>query len=283
MNMTLRNSPGWSGIPVILLLSGLLLWGLLFSGEAAAVPDKKAWTFWDVQGARSIVDHSPWQRFLDRYLVEGADGINRIRYSAVAADDRAQLDAYLAGLSDLDPRTLTAAAQQAYWINFYNALTVRVVLDYPRKRSILRMGRKLLAIGPWDDEVANVQGQRLTLNDIEHRILRPLYGDERVHFAVNCASTGCPNLAAQVYSADTLDQLLERQMREYLAHPRGLRLAQGKLVASSIFDWYSEDFGPSETAVRAWLAARQPGLAEALLNPDVDITYDYDWSLNGVQ
>jgi len=253
---------------------------LLFSGEVTALPDSNAWNFWNVRGNVSQVDHGSWQGFLDRYLVTSADGINRVKYRAITADDRAALREYVKGLAELDPRGLTRSVQQAYWINLYNALTVLVVLEYPRKRSILRMGRKLLSIGPWDDEVVQIEGQRLTLNDIEHRILRPLYRDERVHFAVNCASTGCPNLARQVYTATNLETMLEQQMHEYLKHGRGLRLERGELVASSIFDWYRVDFGNDESAVRAWLAKRQASLAELLLDPEVDLRYEYDWALN---
>lgn len=261
----------------------LVLLFLFYSGESAAVPDPIAWNFWNVQGSVQAVDHGSWQQFLDRYVVVSTDGVNRVRYPAVTTEDRAALSAYVETQAALDPRSLTRAAQQAYWINLYNALTVQVVLDYPRKRSILRMGRRLLSIGPWDDEVVRIQGQHLTLNDIEHRILRPLYGDERVHFAVNCASTGCPNLATQAYTAENLESMLEHQMRDYLVHARGLRLEDGKLIASSIFDWYRVDFGGEESAVRAWLAQRQAALAKALLDPEVDLDYDYDWALNQVR
>lgn len=264
-------------------LCSILLLFLFYSGDAAAVPDPIAWNFWNVQGEVQEVDHGSWQQFLDRYLIASRDGINRVRYTAVTTEDRAALSGYVVTLAALDPRILTRAAQQAYWINLYNALTVQVVLEYPRKRSILRMGRKLLSIGPWDDEVVQIQGQHLTLNDIEHRILRPLYGDERVHFAVNCASVGCPNLATRAYTPENLESMLEQQMREYLVHSRGLRLEDGKLIASSIFDWYRVDFGGEEPAVRAWLAQRQGALAKVLLDPEVDLEYDYDWALNQVK
>ena len=264
-------------------LCSIVLVFLFTSGEAAAVPDPIAWNFWNAQGEVSQVDHGPWQHFLDRYVVTLPDGINRVSYQAVTVADRAALSSYVKTMATLDPRGLTRAAQQAYWINLYNALTVLVVLEYPRKRSILRMGRKLLSIGPWDDEVVQIQGQHLTLNDIEHRILRPLYRDERVHFAVNCASLGCPNLASQAYTAANLETMLERQMHDYLTHARGLRLGNGKLIASSIFDWYRVDYGNAEPAVRAWLAKRQGALAKALLDPEVDLEYDYDWALNQVK
>jgi hypothetical protein len=247
------------------------------------VPDAEAWEFWRAVGERVEVDHSPWQAFLDAHLVKGADGINRVRYKAMDAAARQELKNYVRSLAVIDPRTLTRAAQLAYWINLYNALTVDVVLDYPRKKSILRMGRKLLALGPWDDILVGIAGQKLTLNDIEHRILRPLYGDERVHFAVNCASLSCPDLAMTAYTAHNLERLLDEQMQVYLHHPRGLRQTKDGFGLSSIFDWYQVDFGKDEKDLREWLAVRRPDLAPALRDSRNRIDYAYDWQLNDVR
>ncbi|MCP5181964.1 MAG: DUF547 domain-containing protein [Pseudomonadales bacterium] len=245
------------------------------------MPDAIAWEFWNVRGERAEVDHSAWQAFLDDYLVQGTDGINRVRYRAVDPAARSRLTGYIQAMAGTDPRTLTRAAQMAYWINLYNALTVNVVLDYPRKRSILRMGRKLLTFGPWDDVVATIAGQQVTLNDIEHRILRPLFRDPRVHFAVNCASVGCPNLAAHVYTAANLEAQLDAQEAAYLAHPRGLRQTDSGWVLSGIFEWYRVDFAADEAGLRAWLAARRPQLAGQLRDSRRPLSYDYDWQLNG--
>ena len=106
-------------------LCSIVLLFLFYSGEAAAVPDPIAWNFWNVQGEVPEVDHEPWQHFLDRYLVASPDGINRVRYQALTAEDRAALSAYVSTQAALDPRGLTRVAQQAYWINLYNALTVQ--------------------------------------------------------------------------------------------------------------------------------------------------------------
>ena len=262
----------------IVRIAGLL--AALACGRAVAVPDAVAWEFWRGTGPVEVVDHTTWQTFLDRYLVAGGDGIHRVRYHAVSAAARKDLEGYLQALADRDPRTLARPAQMAYWINLYNALTVNVVLDYPRKRSILRMGRRLLAIGPWDDQLIEVAGQRLTLNDMEHRILRPLFGDERVHFAVNCASLSCPNLASQAYTGENLEDLLESQVHDYLHHPRGLRQTGAGFEVSSIFEWYRADFAADEAGLRLWLAKRRPDLAAGLLDPARRLSHDYDWNLN---
>ena len=169
----------------------------LLAGVANAAPPPEKWALWDQieVDSTATIDHSLWQAVLEKYVVESPDGINRFSYGAVAGEGREQLTGYLRAMAAIDPRDYNAAEQQAYWINLYNALTIDVVLKYPSKGSILRMGERFFAVGPWDDEVIEVAGEDLTLNDIEHRILRPIFKDHRVHYAVNCASIGCPNLS----------------------------------------------------------------------------------------
>jgi hypothetical protein len=226
-------------------------------------------------------DHNRWQTLLDRYLVAAADGINRFRYQAVSNEDRTHLDDYLAALAALDPRGLERKDQMAYWINLYNAQTVRVVLNHPRKGSILRMGAGFFAVGPWDETLTEVAGQPLTLNDIEHRILRPIFEDHRIHFAVNCASIGCPNLSASAYRGTTLDAQLAEAETAYLNHPRGVSFDErGRLTISTIFKWYRGDFADSDEALLAYLAAHHRRLGAELSAYEGRIRYRYDWSLN---
>lgn len=228
------------------------------------------------------IDHAPWQAFLDRYLVATDDGRTLMRYGAVSANDRAALDRYLQALAAIDPTTLHRDDQYAYWINLYNALTVEVVLRNPGKRTIKQMGKGLFSTGPWDDELISVGGSPLTLDDIEHRILRPTWKDHRVHFAVNCASVSCPNLAPEAYTAANLDRLLDAGERAYLHHPRGLEfLVDGTLQLSSLFDWYRKDFASDEAGLLRYLAGARPDLADRLLDFEGSIRYVYDWSLNG--
>jgi hypothetical protein len=121
----------------------------------------------------------------------------------------------------------------------------------------------------------------LTLNDIEHRILRPIFGDPRVHFAVNCASLGCPNLGAEPYLADRLDVQLDTAARAFINHPRGASISDSRLTLSSIFKWYGDDFGETVAERLEWVAAyANPDLAEQLTGWDGRISYEYDWRLN---
>ncbi len=227
-----------------------------------------------------VVDHAPWQRFLDRYVAPDAQGIHRVDYAQARQHDRANLLSYLRSLREKDPRTLNSGEAKAFWINLYNAATVALVLEHPGKSSIRQMGRGWFARGPWDDPWVEVGDQVLTLNDIEHRILRPFWRDHRIHFAVNCASLGCPNLSRTAYAGTTLEAQLQDAEAAFLAHPRALRLAaDGALHVSSLFDWYLEDFGGSRQALLDYLAAHHPQ-AEDIRNHRGRLRYHYDWQLN---
>ena len=246
------------------------------------------WAHWSTHDPQSTVsvDHQPWQTLLSRYVVASDDGINRVAYSDFDESSKTLLDQYLTTLSNLQPTQLNQTQQLAYWVNLYNALTVQVVLDHPKKDSIRSMG-PLLSFGPWDKAYLTIEGKPVSLNDIEHRILRPIWQDHRLHFVLNCASIGCPNLSRTAYTQENAEDSLAQAERTFLQHPRALAFHdKDVLQLSSLFDWYLEDFAEDERALLAYLAAQRPDLAEALLNFPVgsssNIDYVYDWSLNAV-
>ena len=263
-----------------LLRSALLLIGL--SSNAIAAPQPVLWELWAASNEQNHteVEHGAWNTLLATYLVTTADGSTAVRYEALNASGKTQLDDYVQHLTALDSRTLRRTEQMAYWINLYNALTVQVVLNNPGKKSILRMGKGWLPRGPWDDKVCRIAGQDLTLNDIEHRILRPSWQDHRIHFALNCASVGCPNLAPQAYRGKDLPALLDQAEATYLRHPRGLQFDGQRLVISSIFDWYMDDFASDRTGLLRYLASVRPDLADRLTGYQGNLSYQYDWALN---
>mgnify|MGYP001817371147 FL=1 len=242
------------------------------------------WQVWREHNPESTrrVDHTAWQRFLEVFVVAGEDGINRVAYQQARADAGPDLQRYLQELAAIDPRTLTRDQQMAYWINLYNALTVDVVLRHPGKQSIRRMGQGFFSFGPWDDALLSVAGIAMTLNDIEHRILRPIWQDQRIHYAVNCASLGCPNLSQTAYTAENLNRQLSEAEKTYLRHPRGVSFdSRGRLQLSSIFEWYREDFAETEQGLLEYLAQHHPE-AERLLEYQGRISYRYDWQLNAL-
>ena len=271
-----------------LIRLSLTMTALTSAPSAWAASTDQLWAHWSTHDPQSTVsvDHQPWQTLLSRYVVASDDGINRVAYSDFDESSKTLLDQYLTTLSNLQPTQLNQTQQLAYWVNLYNALTVQVVLDHPKKDSIRSMG-PLLSFGPWDKAYLTIEGKPVSLNDIEHRILRPIWQDHRLHFVLNCASIGCPNLSRTAYTQENAEDSLAQAERTFLQHPRALAFHdKDVLQLSSLFDWYLEDFAEDERALLAYLAAQRPDLAEALLNFPVgsssNIDYVYDWSLNAV-
>lgn len=230
---------------------------------------------------RRTVDHRPWDRFLAAYVEPDQAGINRVDYGNVSQADGQALDRYLADLQAIDPGELTREQQLAFWINLYNATTVDLILENYPVESIRDIGG-FLEIGPWDRKVLEVAGHRLSLNDVEHRIIRPIYDEHRIHYAVNCAAAGCPNLMDRAWRAESLETDLAAAERAYVNDPRGVRIDEdGALVLSKIYGWFREDFGRNEAAVLANLVeAAEPGLKAELAGRTRVDRYEYDWSLN---
>lgn len=264
---------------------GMAVW-LGSSPGLWAAPRADLWERWKQHDPSSTVrvDHAPWRTFLHKYLVtDHPDGVHRLRYGDVALQDRLALGDYVKALEDVGVTGLNRREQMAYWINFYNALTVKVVLDHYPVKSIrhIDISPGLFRFGPWDAKLVRVEGHPVSLNDMEHRILRPIWNDSRVHYAVNCASLGCPNLQPEPFTSENLEPALEKAAVEFINHPRGARLEGRRLVLSSIYEWFQVDFGGSEEAVLAHIGQyARPPLAEAIRDYRGRISYDYDWSLN---
>jgi hypothetical protein len=260
------------------------LTGLVFI-ERLFAPRAELWPRWQAHHPASTetIDHTAWQRILETYLSPGPDRVGRFAYGRVTPADRETLDAYIQRLTETLVSTLNRAEQLAYWINLYNALTVQVVLDHYPVESIrdIAISPGLFAIGPWDKQLAEIEGEAVSLNDIEHRILRPIWRDPRIHYAVNCASIGCPDLQASAFTGAGAEALLEAAARAYVNHPRGARIEKSKLTVSSIYAWYREDFGGTEAGVIAHLTRyARPELAKSLEAVTEIGGYEYDWGLN---
>ncbi len=225
---------------------------------------------------------------LKRYVHAMADGVNRVDYAAWRRTpaDRARLEAYIAGMQRRRPSGMTRKAAFAYWVNLYNAVTLKVVLDRYPVRSIREIKSDSFFdpkayLGPWRTKRVRVERRMLSLDDIEHSVLRARFKDPRVHYAVNCASFGCHNLMARPWAAARLEADLDRAARAYVNHPRGVRvIGPGRLRVSKIYQWFKADFGNADAGVLAHLRRyADPRLAEPLRRGVID-GYDYDWSLN---
>jgi hypothetical protein len=266
------------------------LFGFAISANAASfqslfAPDADLWARWTThdENSTTAIDHAPWSAFLAQYRHLGTDNIARVSYGTVTAESREALDAYLGSLSTLEISSYSRDQQFAFWINLYNALTIRVVLDAYPVESIqdIDISPGFFSDGPWDAALLAIEGEEITLNDIEHRILRPIWNDPRVHYVLNCASLGCPDLSANAFQPSEIGPILDDAARAYINSPRGAQVNEGALIASRIYDWFHEDFGSGEEEIIAHLRQyAEPDLAEALMASDSIDRYEYDWSLN---
>ncbi len=230
---------------------------------------------------------------LKTYVRPGPTGIHLFDYKGVSDADRQKLTRYLRYLQSIDPALLTQTQQFAFFANLYNAKTLDVILTaYPVKsiKEVEPQGGKkgivgaLTDDGPWKAKNMKLKGKMLSLDDVEHNILRKNMNDPRVHYAVNCASIGCPNLQTAPWKASTLDAALNEAARAYVNHPRGVQVkANGDVVASSIYKWFQEDFGKDDKDVLLHLQKYATGQTAEMLKDKLKIAeYDYDWGLNEI-
>jgi len=208
-----------------------------------------------------------------------------VDYAALQASP-AGLDAYLAALAAVPEerfKAWTRPQRLAFLLNLYNAATLKLVADHHPVASIRRIGSLLK--GPWKQDVVHAWGRVLTLDALEHRTIRPDFGEPRIHFALVCAARSCPPLRGEAYAADRLEAQLDDQARTFLAQPAKNRLDRERrtLWLSPIFDWYAADFTVGGKTVAQFVAPFLPDADAVLVNAGglaVKFT-DYDWSLNG--
>lgn len=258
---------------------------LLLAADANAAPKAERWARWERHDPASTatIDHTPWAAFLSRYVQTDSRGVNRVEYGSVEADGRRVLAAYIADLVATPISRYARPEQMAYWINLYNALTVDLIVAHYPVKSIreIRISPGLFSSGPWGKKLVRVEEEPISLDDIEHRILRPIWHDARVHYALNCGAVGCPNLRKKPYTGATLDHDLDRAAMAFVNHPRAVRIERGRLYVSSIYVWFEDDFGGNDLSViRHLMAYAHPELAMQLQELETIAGHDYDWSLN---
>ncbi|MCG8338910.1 MAG: DUF547 domain-containing protein [Proteobacteria bacterium] len=199
-----------------------------------------------------------------------------------------QLDSYIRELEAVSAGEFsgwTEPQQIAFLINAYNALTIKLILTkYPDLKSIKDLGG--FFSGPWKVKFFTLFGEKHHLDHIEHELLRVNYTEPRIHFALVCASIGCPPLITEAYTGDRLDEQLNRSMISFLRDPERNRYdeAGNTLYLSSIFKWFSEDFTKVKPSVEAFVApwiSDDKATQDLIAGEKVDVEYlDYDWSLN---
>lgn len=220
-----------------------------------------------------IHDHQLWTKLLAKYV----DSLGNVDYKGFQKDTTA-LNSYLQQLAKHTVNNeWSYAEKKAYWINAYNAFTVKlIVANYPVK-SIKDLGGSIYKVNtPWDIKFIKLGNKTYDLNNIEHGILRKDFNDPRIHAAVNCASISCPKLRNEAYTAAKLEEQLTDQMRAFINNPQKNTLAKNEIEISSIFKWFSGDF-TAEGDIIDYLNT----YSKIEISKDADISYkDYNWNLN---
>ncbi|MBW9266503.1 MAG: DUF547 domain-containing protein [Candidatus Thiodiazotropha sp. (ex. Lucinisca nassula)] len=241
-------------------------------------------------------DHGIWNTLLQQHVVPQRGGVaTAVDYQGLSSE-RMRLKRYLTLLTEVDKETFEtwpASEQLAFLINAYNAWTVELILTaYPKISSIKDLGG--LFSSPWKKAFIQLFGENRSLDDIEHGMIRKKdqYNDPRIHFAVNCASIGCPALRAEAYTGERLEMQLREQTSLFLADKTRNRFSDDRLEVSSIFKWYHDDFErgwKDYHSLSGFFAeySQQLGLSakdvQRLRAGKIDISFlDYDWRLNAV-
>ncbi|CAH1000417.1 hypothetical protein LEM8419_01570 [Neolewinella maritima] len=213
--------------------------------------------------ASNAPNHSAWNDLLQQHVA--ASG--RVDYQGFQQDEP-KLDDYLGTLARETPGPNWSRQEAlAYWINAYNAYTIKLILDNDIPASIRDIEK------PWDQRWIKLAGKTYSLNQIEHDIVRPTFKEPRIHFALVCAAKSCPPLPNQAFTAENLEQLLERRTRAFIRDEERNVTQEAVVRVSPLFDWYAEDFGNVKDYLNKYLATEIPASKE--------ITFlDYDWSLN---
>ncbi|MEX2466096.1 MAG: DUF547 domain-containing protein, partial [Gemmatimonadota bacterium] len=235
------------------------------------------------QQSGSVFDHG---RF-DRLLAEHVTPAGLVDYEAFEASE--DFGAYLSSLANVDIAPLPRSERLALWINAYNAYTIELINHNDERESIRNINKTLgflKAQGPWKERFAEVGGYTYTLDEIEHEVIRPRFGEPRIHFALVCAAMSCPPLRPEAYNGRDLDEQLDDQARAFLREytdKNRIDVAERTVYLSRIFDWYREDFPEGREAFGRYLAPFFPdGPGRTVLESgDFDVEFtDYDWSLN---
>lgn len=263
----------------------VLLILVLVTGLAHASFYKSLWPRWTVNNplSKAVISHQLWQDFLDSHVSSNQEGINLVDYANIDHKDFEQLKAYIKQMSAIDIENYNRQEQLAYWINLYNALTVQTVADYYPITNIqeIRISPGLFSVGPWGANLITVKKTPLSLDDINNRIIRPIWNDPRTLYTLNNATIGAANLSKRAYHGIDLEQQLNNAASTYINSLRGAQVIEGELIISKVYDWYEEDFGGTKKDVIKHLSqfAKEPLFSQLKHINSID-SYIYNWHIN---
>jgi hypothetical protein len=258
---------------------------LLFTGLTHASFYKSLWPQWEVNNplSKEIISHQLWQDFVNRRIITSPENINLVDYAHFSQTDLNLLKDYLRDMAQINIDNYNRAEQLAYWINVYNALTVQTIANYYPISTIqeVNISPGLFSVGPWGANLITIKKTTLSLDDINNRIIRPIWNDARTHYALNNASIGAPNLSKTAYHGYNLEEQLNKAALTYVNSLRGVSVIEGRLIISKLYDWYEEDFGGTKQDVITHLLqfAKEP-LQSQLKHTNTVDSYVYNWHLN---
>ena len=213
----------------------------------------------------SAPSHKDWDALLSKYVSSSG----KVNYKGIKSE-QGKLDAYLKALADNPVQsTWSRNEKMVYWINAYNAFTVKLIVDNFPVSSIMKLHNGK----PWDVKWIKLGDKTYSLNNIEHDILRPKYKDARIHFAVNCAAQSCPPLLNRAWTADNLNRYFNQQAKNFINNTKYNSISADKVELSKIFEWYGSDFGELITYLNKYSNTKINGGAEIIFQ-------EYDWALN---
>lgn len=234
------------------------------------------------QSSQKTVNHSQFSRLLKAFIKRDKTGLNRVDYEGFKKK-QSDLKAYIKSLEAVKVTSLSRAEQFAYWANLYNAVTIDVVLEAYPVKSIkdIDISPGIFSNGPWGKKLVTIEGTKISLDDIEHQILRKVHKDPRVHYAVNCASVGCPNLQTEAFVGSKLEAQLEKAATDYVNSNRGAVVRGNRLRVSKIYIWFKKDFGGNDAGILAHLKKYAAPELKAKITKIGSINSSfYDWTLN---
>jgi hypothetical protein len=247
------------------------------------VSDLNVNNFAEAQSLKKTSRDSDWDLILQRYIIKkNPDGVNLFNYAALSksADDLELLNNYLTSLEGMDPNLMLKNDAIAYYANLYNAVTVKLVTQNYKIKSIRKLG--LLNSGPWKRKIIKLNTELVSLDDIEHKILRSKYKSPYIHYMLNCASMSCPNLQVTSWKGDSLEVDQLAAAAEYINSSRAVALKKNALQLSSIYKWFKEDFENEGGVLDHILKHANKDLKNAIEKGVKIKSYNYDWTLNDV-
>ncbi len=283
--LPVRSRPKFKISAKLPRLLGFIFCFFLLTNTAFASFHKNIWPKWTAHNplSQEVISHKEWDDFLGRCVITNKEDINLIDYPHLKKADLDALKQYIARMSRVNIHNYNRDEQLAFWLNLYNALTIKIVAEYYPIESIddVNISPGLFSIGPWGANLVTISGTPLSLDDIQNRIIRPIWNDPRTHYAINDATIGAANLSKEAFQGATIEQQLNQVAHGYINSLRGVQVIEGKLIVSKVYDWYIDDFGGNESALIKHLSvyAREPLRNQLQLISSVN-SYMYNWHIN---